>query len=105
MVSYIFRYIYSVFGVAFKYCAAHCISCFDATRSITRQPAALYKYVFNYWLVTALLYSRVGSCNNDVKCNYCLISYKRKLKVYILLQSGKVHNSALQHFKKVTVQF
>jgi len=55
MIGFIFRCIYSVFGFAFKYCAVWCISCFDATRSITRQPAVLYKYVFNHWLVTALL--------------------------------------------------
>ena len=104
MISFIFRCIYSVFGVAFKYCAVQCITCFDATRSVTRQPSVLYKYVFNYWLVTALLDSRARSCNNDVKFNYCLISYKRKLKVYSRLQSVKVHNSASQHFRKVIVQ-
>ena len=105
MIGFIFRCIYTVFGVAFKYCAVQCISCFGATRSVTRQQSVFYKYVFNYRLVTALLDSRVRSCNNDVKCNYCLISYKRKLKVYSRLQSGKVHNSTSQHFRKVIVQF
>jgi len=105
MISFICRFIYSVFGVTSKYCAVKCISCFDATRSVTRQHAVLYKYVFSYWFLTGLLGSKVRSCNNYVKCNYYLISYKRKLKVYSRLQSGKVHNSASQHFRKLIVQF